>query len=171
MTKNLNLVIGLGIGCIINSEIVNQIALAKSNNPQKCNIYAYVIDKDTQGLNVWNGVSMRNRILGQVPTNSTVQVIADFGNWLKITNADAGFKGTGWVSVNKLGISTRGYRKKGVNLYANANQQSQKLKLIPADFPVKLLGCQGDWAHVEYQGIKGWLKREDQCGAALTTCV
>ncbi|MHC5831645.1 MAG: SH3 domain-containing protein, partial [Nostoc sp.] len=35
---------------------------------------------------------------------------------------------------------------------------------------VKLLGCQGDWAQVEYQGVKGWLVKEDQCGAALTSC-
>ncbi len=34
----------------------------------------------------------------------------------------------------------------------------------------KLLGCQGDWSRVEYQGVKGWLAKEDQCGAALTSC-
>ncbi|AFZ24928.1 SH3 domain-containing protein [Cylindrospermum stagnale PCC 7417] len=168
-----NLIIGLAasfLGISINSNIANQIVLAKSIKPQTCNIFAYVTDKDPQGLNVRSGASNRNKILGTVPTNETVNIIAVLGSWVQITNASDGFKGTGWVSVPKLGISTRGYGTNGVNLYTKANQQSQKVTRIPPDVSVKLLGCQKDWARVEYQGIKGWLKREDQCGAALTSC-
>ncbi len=44
------------------------------------------------------------------------------------------------------------------------------MRRIAANTAVKLLGCQEDWAQVESQGVKGWLTREDQCGAALTTC-
>lgn len=167
------LVMRLALSCIsvmINSGVANQIVFAKTINPVKCDIFAYVTDKDPQGLNVRNGASTRNKILGTVPTNETVKIIAVLGSWVQITNASDGFKGTGWVSVPKLGISTRGYGTNGVNLYTNANQQSRKVTRVPADVNVKLLGCQKDWAQVEYQGIKGWLKREDQCGAALTSC-
>ncbi|MEH2455286.1 SH3 domain-containing protein [Nostoc sp.] len=167
------LVIRLTFICIsvmLNTGIVHQIALAKSINPQKCNILAYVTDTDAQGLNVRSGASTYNTILGQIPINETVQVIGGAGDWVQITNASDGFQGTGWVFVPKLGLTTRGYGTNGVDLYASSSQQSLKVRRIPANTVVKLLGCQKDWAQVEYQGVKGWLTREDQCGAALTSC-
>ncbi|MEH1902274.1 MAG: SH3 domain-containing protein [Nostoc sp.] len=167
------LMIGLAFSCIsviLNSGIANQISLAKSTNSQKCNIFAYVTDTDQQGLNVRSGASTNNTIIGQIPIKETVQIISAAGNWVQITNASDGFKGTGWVSVPKLGLTTRGYGTNGVNFYVNTSQQSQKVGRIPANTAVKLLGCQGDWAQVEYQGVKGWLTRKDQCGAALTSC-
>ncbi|MEH2242192.1 SH3 domain-containing protein [Nostoc sp.] len=167
------LVIGLTFSCIsimLNTGIANQIALAKSTNPQKYNILAYVTDTDAQGLNVRSGASTYNTILGQIPINETVQVIGAAGDWVQITNASDGFQGTGWVFVPKLGLTTRGYGTNGVDLYASTSQQSLKVRRIPANTVVKLLGCQKDWAQVEYQGVKGWLIRKDQCGAALTSC-
>lgn len=155
---------------LINTGIANEIVLAKSKQPQKCNIYAYVTDQNSQGLNVRNGASSRKRILGNIPINETVKIIAILGNWVQITNASDGFKGTGWVSLPNLGISTRGYDTNGVDIYINPNQKSEKVKRISAGENIKLLGCQEDWALVEYQGIKGWLAKEDQCGAALTSC-
>ncbi|MEH2361571.1 SH3 domain-containing protein [Nostoc sp.] len=167
------LVIGLAFSCIsviFNTGIFHQIGLTKSTNSQKCNIFAYVTDTDQQGLNVRSGASTNNTILGQIPINETVQVIGAVGNWVQITNASDGFQGTGWVFVPKLGLTTRGYGTNGVNFYVTTSQQSQKLGRIPANTGVKLLSCQGDWAQVEYQGVKGWLTKEDQCGAALTSC-
>ncbi len=167
------LFMGLAIICtgvVINTGIAHQIVLAKPNNSQKCNISAYVIDKDSQGVNVRSGASTKNRILGAVPANETVNVIASGDNWVKITNASSGFKGTGWVYLPTLGISSRGYDTNGVNLYAKPNQKSQKVGRVPPNLNVKLLGCQGSWAQIEYQSVKGWLTKEDQCGAALTSC-
>jgi uncharacterized protein YgiM (DUF1202 family) len=167
------LAIGLAFSCIslmLNTGIANQIALAKSTNPQKCDIFVYVTDTDSQGLNVRSGASTNNVIIGQIPINETVQVIGAVGDWVQITNASNGFQGTGWVFVPKLGLTTRGYGTNGVDLYTSSSQESQKVGKIPANTAVKLLGCQGDWAQVEYQNVKGWLTREDQCGAALTSC-
>ncbi|MEH2393927.1 MAG: SH3 domain-containing protein [Nostoc sp.] len=167
------LVIGLAFSCItvmLNIGIANQISLAKSTNSQKCNILAYVTDTDAQGLNMRSGASTNNRILGQIPINETVEVIGAARNWVQITNTNDGFQGTGWVFVSKLGLTTRGYGTNGVDLYATTSQQSLKVRRIPANTVVKLLGCQGDWAQVEYQGVKGWLTKGDQCGAALTSC-
>ncbi|MEH2014889.1 SH3 domain-containing protein [Nostoc sp.] len=158
------------INVMLNTDIANQISLAKSTNPQKCDILAYVTDTDAQGLNVRSGASTYNTILGQIPINETVQVISAAGDWVQITNASDGFQGTGWVFVAKLGLTTRGYGTNGVDLYVSTSQQSQKVGRIPANTVVKLLGCQGDKAQVEYQGVKGWLTKEDQCGAALTSC-
>lgn len=167
------LVIGLAFSCIsviLNTGIANQISLAKSTNPQKCDIFAYVTDTDPQGLNVRSGASTNNVIIGQIPIKETVHVIGAAGNWVQITNASDGFQGTGWVFVPNLGLTTQGYDSNGVDFYAITSQQSQKVGRIPANTIVKLLSCQGDWAQVEYQGVKGWLTREDQCGAALTSC-
>ncbi|MEH2385868.1 MAG: SH3 domain-containing protein [Nostoc sp.] len=167
------LVIGLVFSCIsvmLNTGIFHQISLAKSTNSQKCDLFVYVTDIDSQGLNVRSGASTNNTILGQIPINETVQVIGAVGNWVQITNGSDGFKGTGWVFVPKLGLTTRGYDTNGVDLYASTSEQSQKVRRIPANTAVKLLGCQGNWAQVEYQGVKGWLVKEDQCGAALTSC-
>ncbi|MEH2098955.1 MAG: SH3 domain-containing protein [Nostoc sp.] len=155
---------------ILNTGIAHQIGLAKSTNPQKCDIFAYVIDTDPQGLHVRSGASTNNTILGQIPINETVQVISAAGDWVQITNASDGFQGTGWVFVPKLGLTTRGYGTNGVDFYASTSQQRQKVGRIPANTAIKLLGFQGDWAQVEYQGVKGWLAREDQCGVALTSC-
>ncbi|MBD2214486.1 SH3 domain-containing protein [Calothrix sp. FACHB-156] len=164
---------GLALVCTtvaINTGIADQMALAKTKNPTKCNLFAYVDVSDGQTLNVRSGTSTNNKILGQVPVNETVQVVAVLTNWAKITNASSGFKGTGWVSLPKLGISTRGYGTKGVKLYAKTSQKSQVIVRVPPNTTVKLLGCQGGWALVQYKGVNGWLFREDQCGAALTTC-
>ncbi|MEJ6484955.1 SH3 domain-containing protein [Nostoc punctiforme UO1] len=167
------LITGLVFSCIsvmLNTGIGYQIALAKSTNSQKCDILAYVTDTDPQGLNVRSGASTYNTILGQIPINETVQVIGATGDWVQINNASNGFQGTGWVFVPKLGLTTQGYGTNGVDLYASNSQESQKVRTIPANTAVKLLGCQGDWAQIEYQGVKGWLTKEDQCGAALTSC-
>ncbi|MBD2355179.1 SH3 domain-containing protein [Tolypothrix sp. FACHB-123] len=155
---------------IIHTGIANQIALAKTKNPTKCNIYAYIDVSSGQALNVRTGASSQHKILGQIPVNETVQVIAAVPNWARVTNASGGYKGTGWVSMPKLGLATTGYGTKGVKLYAKTNQKSQVIVRIPPSTNVNLLGCQGGWALVEYKGIKGWLFREDQCGAALTSC-
>lgn len=173
--KNQVLRIATGLALIftsvtINTGIANQTVLAKTKNPTKCNIYAYVDVSSGQALNVRTGPSMQNKILGQVPVNDTVKVIAVVPNWARITNASGGYKGTGWVSLPKLGLSTTGYGTKGVKLYAKTNQNSQVIVRVPPSTNVNLLGCQGGWALVEYKGIKGWLTREDQCGAALTSC-
>lgn len=171
--QKLNLFIGLAIICTsvaVNTGIANQIVLAKPQNPTKCNIFAYVIDQDAKGVNVRSGASTKNRILGAIPANETVSIIASKRNWAQITNASAGFSGTGWVYLPTLGISSRGYDTNGVDLYSNPNQKSRKVGRVPHTLSVKLLGCQGDWARVEYEGIQGWLAREDQCGAALTSC-
>jgi SH3-like domain-containing protein len=163
--------IGLSLIVVgLNTGIDNQIVFAKSTQPQRCNIYGYVTTANNQKLNVRNNANNNSKTIAQIPANETVQIITTVGEWAKITNSSNGFKGTGWVSFSKLGISTTGYGTKGVNVYANANFKSRKLGLIPPNTNTKLIGCQGDWAQIQYKSIKGWLAKPDQCGAALTSC-
>lgn len=166
------LVMGFALSCLsvfIHSGVINQVVFAQSSL-EACDILAYVIDPDPQGLNVRNGASAKNKILGQIIINETLQIVATVGNWVQVTNVSNGFQGTGWVFAPKLGISTRGYGNNGVELYSSSNIESPKIAKVPPNANVTLLSCRGDWARIEYEGVKGWLAREDQCGAALTTC-
>ncbi|KOP23643.1 ligand-binding protein SH3 [Hapalosiphon sp. MRB220] len=158
------------ISVFVNTGIANQGVLAQPPQQQKCDISAYVTTKNPQGLNVRSGASPTHRILGKIATNETVKIVAALGKWVKVTDVTGDFQGTGWVYLPLLGISSRGYGTNGVNLYTSPNPKTQKIAKVPPSTSVKLLGCQGEWAQVEYQGIKGWLASEDQCGAALTSC-
>ena len=167
------LVAGLALGSIswiINTGAANLSVLAQPANEKKCDISAIVIDKDPQGLNVRSGPGTSSRILGKIPTYESVDIIASSGNWVKIRkDYSDGFRGTGWVFLPMLGTATRGYETNGVDLYASPSQQSRKIGRVPRKTDVKLLGCQGQWAQIEYRGVKGWLKSDDQCGVG-TTC-
>ncbi|MFM7906828.1 MAG: SH3 domain-containing protein [Microcystis sp.] len=140
-----------------------------------CQIRAYVIDQDSRGLNVRSNPNSRSRILGVLPANTDVRVFTYRGNWMLISPIDPKsqgiqFQGRGWVYMPLLGTGTRGYGKDSVVVFANANYQSKVVGRIPSSRPVQLLGCRGEWAFVQKEGVKGWLPPEDQCAAALTTC-
>ncbi|WP_157462278.1 SH3 domain-containing protein [Crinalium epipsammum] len=60
--------------------------------------------------------------------------------------------------------------ERGLIALRSASNNSQKLGAIPANTSIKMLGFNGEWAQVKYQGLHSWLPREYQCGAALTTC-
>ena len=140
-----------------------------------CEISAYVIDKDSQQLNVRSAANPRSTIIGKLPINTEVEVFASQGNWLLISPLIANverikFQGRGWVYAPLLGISTRGYDKDSVRMFAHPSYHSAVIGQIPSDTQVKLLSCQGAWTLVETQRLKGWLSPQDQCAAALTTC-
>lgn len=149
-----------------------------NSNRKTCQISAYVIDKDPQGLNVRSSANTNSEILGKLPTNKDavfVDIAASQGNWVEINKAEdasgtAVFQGKGWVYASKLGTSTRGYSKKSVSVYANTNKGSKKIGSIPSQTQVKLLNCDGKWAYVSYQRLQGWLAVDDQCPNPLTTC-
>jgi uncharacterized protein YgiM (DUF1202 family) len=119
------------ISVLINTGIANHHVLAQSPKQQKCDIYTYIVSKDPQGLNVRSGASPTHNILGKIATNETVKITAALGKWVQVTSVTGDFKGTGWMYLPILGISSRGYGTNGVNLYTNADQQSQKIGRIP----------------------------------------
>lgn len=145
---------------------------------QPCEVYAYVADQDPQGLNVRSGPSSNQKVIGKLPTTNVMEVLVDIsasqGDWVQITKAESEkkveFQGKGWVYASLLGINTRGYESEGVSVYSSPSNQSKVIGRIPAKTSVKLLGCQARWVKVDYKGLKGWLTRNDQCSATLTTC-
>ncbi len=146
----------------------------------QCNVSAYVIDKDPAGLNVRSAPSSTASIVGKLNKGESgieVNVIASSNKWLKIKDSESPdddakevYKGAGWVYATMIGTSTRGYDKGKVNLYKSPNKNGGTVGTIPKEVEVKLTGCHGDWAKVSYKGKEGWLARDDQCGASMTTC-
>jgi uncharacterized protein YgiM (DUF1202 family) len=157
------------ISWVSNIGMANLSVLAQSSNQTICDVHAFVIDKDPQGLNVRTSPGSSSKVLGKVPTNESVKIIASSGNWVKITDALSGFQGTGWVFLPMLNTSTRGYETNGVNLYASPSQQSRKIGRVPRRNRCQTIRLSGQWAQIEYRGVKGWLKSDDQCGVG-TTC-
>ena len=149
-----------------------------ANSRRNCQISAYVIDKDPQGLNVRNAPSTSGRILKKLATTTpevSVDITASQGNWMEINKAVDGegktiFQGKGWVYAPLLGTSTRGYETRSVNAYASANNRSRVVGRIPANTSVTMVSCNGNWAYVSHQQIKGWIAKIDQCATSLTTC-
>lgn len=139
-----------------------------------CKIYAYVIDKDPNGLNVHRGAGTGFGILGKIMPDENgimVNVIGSTGNWLLIENVETvdgekAFGGKGWVFASMLGTSTR----LKSNLYASANRKSKVLAALPTEDEVTILSCSGEWARVKSGNRQGWLAPENQCGNPVTTC-
>lgn len=142
-----------------------------------CQISAYLIDRDPQGLNVRNAPNPNAQVIKKLPTydeDTTVAITASQGNWVQISQAedDDGivFQGKGWVYASMLGTSTRGYGTRGVSVYTQPNNRSRVVGRIRDQQSVKLLSCDRQWAYVSYEKIQGWLAPTDQCPNALTTC-
>ncbi len=160
-----------------NTRPVAAVPNNSAEDQQTCDISAFVADKDPKGLNVRSGPGKGHKIIGNIPTTKVgviVDITASHGNWVQLSKAESPdkieFQGKGWVSAQLLGTSTRGYGTQGVSVYKNANNQSSVMGRIPPETGVKLLGCSQSWALVEYEGLKGWIEPEAQCGNPLTTC-
>lgn len=140
-----------------------------------CKLRAYVVDRGSDLLNVRNQPNSRSKILGKLPGNADVRILKTAGRWMLIApvssaSQDIEFQGQGWVFNSFLGLSTRGYGKKTVTVFSKADANSGINGRITSNTPVRLLGCLGEWALVEKNGVRGWLQPKDQCAAPFTTC-
>lgn len=148
-----------------------------ASSQETCQIRAYVIDKDPQGLNVRSGPGNDSKIIGNLPTNTIgviVNLTASQGDWVQLSKAESPgkieFQGSGWLYSQLLGTSTRGYDTKSVAVYDNPSTQSSEIGRIPSARSTKLISCNQSWALVEYEGLKGWIAPDAQCPNPLSTC-
>jgi SH3-like domain-containing protein len=157
---------------IILSSLVANSSLAASNS---CKLRAYTVNKGSDFLNVRKQPNSQSLILAKLPGNTEVNVLKTVGNWVMVKPVspeaqNIEFQGQGWVFTSLLGLSTRGYGKKSVAVFRQANASSAVNGRISSNTSVKLLSCQDDWALVEKGNVRGWLSPKDQCAAPLTTC-
>jgi len=153
---------------------------AVSAKQLQCEVYGYVIDKDPKGLNVRSAPNGKASIVGKLNKGESgieVTVIGSSNKWLQIKDAQSPdndakelYEGMGWVYAAMIGTSTRGYDTGKVKLYKSPDKKGGTVGTIPKETEVKLTGCRDSWAKVGYKGKQGWLARDDQCGASMTTC-
>lgn len=79
-----------------------------------------------------------------------------------------------WVKKGTLGLVTRNYDNKELNLYDKPNIDSSVASVLKGEQIVKVLDVCNKWAYVETisQGDtkRGWLQPDMQCGNPYTTC-
>lgn len=150
------------------------------DSAKDCDLSAFVIDQDEQGLNVRAGPGIEFPVIGNLPNQQVdgirVHLTGSSGNWVRIDRAtqeggDEGrrlFSGKGWVYGPKLGVEpTAG----GTPVHESPVASSRILKRVPADGGgFKVLGCRGVWMKVEHQKIRGWADKSRLCANSLTTC-
>jgi uncharacterized protein YgiM (DUF1202 family) len=171
MNSSLKKLVFFIIAIMIN--LVNSSSSPAVSNP--CKLRAYTVDQDSDFLNVRKQPNSRSLILAKLPGNTDVNILRTFGNWVLTKpvspkQQNISLKGQGWVSKSLLGLSTRGYGKKYVTVFRQADISSSINGRISSNTSVKILSCQGQWALVEKGTVRGWLAPKDQCAAWLTTC-
>ncbi len=143
-----------------------------------CDIAAYVIDRDPNGLNVRAGAGKTYKTIGNLPNGQVDGIVVHItgfqGDWARIDKAveEGGdnertfFEGDGWVYAPLLGVE--GMRTR---LFKEQTEKSNVVILIPAgDDGVRVRGCRGKWMYVEYKKAKGWAAPGTLCANSLTTC-
>ena len=149
----------------------------------KCDVDAYVIDQDPQGLNVRSGPGKDHVVVGNLPrkedTGVAVHITGATGSWVRIDLASEEgpddeatlFKGVGWVYGPLLGLSAIALQKGGTPLYRDSSTKTQLVGRVPGGEGVSVKGCRGKWLFVEYKNVTGWAAPQTLCANSLTTCV
>lgn len=141
----------------------------------KCAVAAYVIDQDPKGLNVRSGPGSKFPVIAKLPTKTKegddemveVWVTGISDGWAMFeaaatTNTELKlYAGNGWVFAQMLGVDAADRANAGlaVNFYRQPMENSSVVGEVSQQTTMKLIGCRGEWAQVEYQGLKGWLPR------------
>ena len=154
-----------------------------SNAIVPCDVEAFVIDQDPNGLNIRSGPGKSYKVIGNLPykqdTGVTVHITGSSGDWVQIDSGveEGGeqeqtfFKGAGWVYAPLLGLTGTAQSKGATLLYREAAQKSGVVKRVPGGDDVKVRGCRGKWFYVEHEKVKGWAAPNTLCSNSLTTCV
>ena len=147
-----------------------------------CDVAAYVIDQDPNGLNVRSGPGKSFTVIGNLPyrqdTGVVVHITGSNGEWVRIVlgyeegteDEKVLFKGVGWVYGPLLGLTGIAHPEGGTRLYREASHKSGVVKRVPGGEGVNVWGCRGKWLNVEYKKVKGWAAPETLCDNSLTTC-
>ena len=117
------------------------------------------------GLNVRAMASVNSSRLGILPKGSKVEVVGQEGNWSKIMyNGKVAYVASSYLANGTNGASTsqvkpQGTSKKekvvianGLNVRAKASVNSSKLGILPKGSKIEVMGQQGNWAKIMYNG-------------------
>ncbi len=144
----------------------------------KCAVAAYVIDRDPKGLNIRSGPGTKFPILAKLPTETKegdyemveLWVTGISEGWAHFEKAASNntelnlYSGKGWVFAQMLGVDAADRSNGGrpVKVYREPMTSSPQAGEVAQQTTLKLIGCRGEWAQVEYRGLKGWLPPESR---------
>ena len=147
----------------------------------RCDVHAYVTDRDPNGLNVRSGPGKVFSVVGNLPfrdyTGVGVHITGSQGEWMRINlGVEEGaeeervfFKGTGWVYGPLLGLTGIAIDNGATSLYRQPIK-GRIVARVPGGDDVTVRGCRGEWLYVEYENVKGWAAPGTLCSNPLTTC-
>ena len=147
----------------------------------RCDVDAYVIDRDPKGMNVRSGPGSSYKIIGNLPNQEVngigVHITGSKGDWMRVDLAveEGGeqdrtfFKGEGWLYGPLLGVDGIGG---GTKLYEKPERGSRVIGTLPGGSEGAIVrGCLGKWMYIEYKKKKAWAAPGTLCANSLTTCV
>lgn len=166
---------------LVDSHLVYSQTAGGGEFLSRCDVEAYVIDRDPKGMNVRSGPSSTYKIIGNLPNQDvngiSVHITASQGDWVRVDLAveEGGeqdrtfFKGEGWLYGPLLGVDGVGG---GTKLYEKPEQGSRRIGTLPGGSDGAIVrGCRGKWMYVEYKKKRGWAAPGTLCANSLTTCV
>ncbi len=169
---------------------ISQVVIATCPPAIACQVEAHVIDKDPNGLNVRQYPGTQSKVLGTLPHNTEVKILAyqkihqgDRANaWMLVSPISSNqkqFNGNGWVSASLLGLYTKGYDHQSVPIYSEPSKENKSSRMVgnlASDSLVALSECEGKWVRVKTgifdnnHYLEGWLEPEQQCRSPYTSC-
>ena len=149
-----------------------------------CDLSAYVIDQDPNGLYVRSGPGVTFKVVGNLPNQGVegigVHINGGSGEWVRIDRAtEQGgdedrtlFSGEGWVYGPLLGTDgVGGLEGGGTPIYKEPSKKSRVIARMSAGAEgATVRGCKGKWMYLEHKKLKGWAQGDTLCDNSLTTC-
>ena len=153
-----------------NTKVVNKVLLSA---PTSTNERAVVVNTDNSPLVLYSSASASSNITSYISVGEMLTIQASGNNFYKVRVQETG--AVGYISVHNLQIITSGVNdpykdinKEGyiinvssrVNLRANATMNSNILNKLTNNTKINILGKQGEWYKVNYNGTVGYIYQE-----------
>ncbi len=159
------------INRVNNTKVINKVLLAAPVNT--VGERAVVINKDNSPLVLYSKAGASSGITSYISVGEMLTILSSGENFYKVKVQETG--SVGYISDNNLQIITSGVNdpyntvnKKGyiinvsskVNLRENATMSSNILTKLTNNTKINVLGQQGQWYKVSYEGIVGYIYQE-----------
>lgn len=139
-------------------------------------VTAFTHYKSNEKLDIYNRPE-DNNILKAINSDEEagyiLQITGVENDFFKVSFEDLDFKNV-WVRKGTLGLVTRNYDNKNLNLYDKPNLDSSISSVLEKEQIVRVLNVCNKWAYVETinegKTKRGWLQPDMQCGNPYTTC-
>ena len=120
----------------------------------------------SSSLNVRSGPSTNTSVVGSLPHGTVVQITGKSGDWYKINfNGTTGYVKVDFVTLGGLissgnGTVTLKDPSSALNVRSSASITSNVVGSLAHGTVVKIIGTEGEWYKIEFNGGTGYVKNE-----------